>query len=128
MIYRLLGELEIGEGSRLLHLPGGPTLVVLAALLVNANRRMSKTELIRVAWGGDGVEEAQLYKRVKAVRDLLAEMDYRPPSSPSRRRFRVRAGVTLIGRRRQPLTGSEKAGNGSREISCRGGRTLAGRQ
>ena len=78
MIYRLLGELEIGEGSRLLHLPGGPTLVVLAALPVNANRRMSKTELIRVAWGGDGVEEAQLYKRVKPVRDLLAEMDYRP--------------------------------------------------
>ena len=76
MIYRLLGELEIGEGSRLLHLPGGPTLVVLAALLVNANRRMSKTELIRVAWGGDGVEEAQLYKRVKAVRDLLAEMGH----------------------------------------------------
>ena len=76
MIYRLLGELEIGEGSRLLHLPGGPTLVVLAALLVNANRRMSKTELIRAAWGGDDVEEAQLYKRVKAVRDLLAEMGH----------------------------------------------------
>ena len=76
MIYRLLGELEIGEGSRLLHLPGGPTLVVLAALLVNANRRMSKAELIRVAWGGDDVEEAQLYKRVKAVRDLLAEMGH----------------------------------------------------
>lgn len=73
MIYRLLGELE---GSRLLHLPGGPTLVVLAALLVNANRRMSKTELIRVAWGGDDAEEAQLYKRVKAVRDLLAEMGH----------------------------------------------------
>ena len=76
MIYRLLGELEIGEGSRLLHLPGGPTLVVLAALLVNANRRISKTELIRAAWGGDDVEEAQLYKRVKAVRDLLAEMGH----------------------------------------------------
>ncbi len=76
MIYRLLGELEIGEGSRLLHLPGGPTLIVLAALLVNANRRMSKTELIRAAWGSDDVEEAQLYKRVKAVRDLLAEMGH----------------------------------------------------
>ncbi|HLN69445.1 MAG TPA: BTAD domain-containing putative transcriptional regulator [Streptosporangiaceae bacterium] len=72
MIYRLLGELEIGEGSRLLDLPGGPTLIVLAALLVNANRRMSKTELIRAAWGNDDVEEAQLYKRVKVVRDLLA--------------------------------------------------------
>jgi DNA-binding SARP family transcriptional activator len=76
VIYRLLGELEIGEDGRLLHLPSGPTLIVLAALLVNANRRMSKTELIRVAWGSDDVEEAQLYKRVKAVRDLLAEMGH----------------------------------------------------
>ena len=72
MIYRLLGELEIGGDGPLLDLPGGPTLIVLAALLVNANRRMSKTELIRVAWGSDDVEEAQLYKRIKAVRDLLA--------------------------------------------------------
>jgi DNA-binding SARP family transcriptional activator/tetratricopeptide (TPR) repeat protein len=76
VIYRLLGELEIGEDGRLLHLPGGPTLIMLAALLVNANRRMSKTELIRAAWGSDDVEEAQLYKRVKAVRDLLAEMGH----------------------------------------------------
>ena len=74
MIYRLLGELEIGEDGRLLDLPGGPTLIVLAALLVNANRRMSKTELIRAAWGNDDVDEAQLYKRVKVVRDLLAEI------------------------------------------------------
>jgi DNA-binding SARP family transcriptional activator/tetratricopeptide (TPR) repeat protein len=72
MIYRLLGELEIGGDGPLLDLPGGPTLIVLAALLVNANRRMSKTELIRAAWGSDDVEEAQLYKRVKVVRDLLA--------------------------------------------------------
>ena len=72
MIYRLLGELEIGEDDQLLDLPGGTTLIVLAALLVNANRRMSKTELIRAAWGSDDVEEAQLYKRVKVVRDLLA--------------------------------------------------------
>ena len=82
MIYRLLGELEIGEDGRLLHLPGGPTLIMLAALLVNANRRMSKTELIRAAWGSDDVEEAQLYKRVKAVRDLLAEMGRATTSRP----------------------------------------------
>jgi DNA-binding SARP family transcriptional activator/tetratricopeptide (TPR) repeat protein len=72
MIYKLLGELEIGQDGRLLDLPGGPTLIVLAALLVNANRRISKVELIRAAWGTDDVDEAQLYKRVKAVRDLLA--------------------------------------------------------
>jgi DNA-binding SARP family transcriptional activator/tetratricopeptide (TPR) repeat protein len=76
VIYRLLGELEIGEDGPLLDLPGGPTLIMLAALLVNANRRMSKTELIRAAWGTDDVEEAQLYKRVKAVRDLLATIGH----------------------------------------------------
>src|SRR5215472_2044640 len=76
-IYRLLGELEISHEGPLVKLPGGPTLVVLAALLVNANRRMSKTELIRAAWGNDEVSEAQLYKRVMAVRDLLTKIGRR---------------------------------------------------
>jgi DNA-binding SARP family transcriptional activator len=71
MIYSLLGELEIGQDGELIKLPVGPTLIMLAALLINANRRMSKAELIRAAWGSDDVHEAQLYKRVKDVRDLL---------------------------------------------------------
>ncbi len=58
VIYRLLGELEVGRDGRLVGLPGGPTLIVLAALLLNANHRMSKAELIRVAWGDDEVAEA----------------------------------------------------------------------
>jgi DNA-binding SARP family transcriptional activator/tetratricopeptide (TPR) repeat protein len=74
VIYKVLGELEISRGGRLIDLPGGHTLIVLAALLINPNRRISKVELIRAAWGNDDVEEAQLYKRVKAVRDLLAEI------------------------------------------------------
>jgi DNA-binding SARP family transcriptional activator/tetratricopeptide (TPR) repeat protein len=41
--------------------------------VVNANRRISKEDLIRVAWGSDEVEEAQLHKRVMAVRKLLTE-------------------------------------------------------
>jgi DNA-binding SARP family transcriptional activator/tetratricopeptide (TPR) repeat protein len=77
IIYRLLGELEIGLKGPLLDLPGGPTLIVLAALLVNANRRMSKTDLIRVAWGSEDVHEAQLHKRVNAVRTLLNEIGRR---------------------------------------------------
>jgi len=76
-IYRLLGELEISHEGPLVELPGGPTLIVLAALLVNANRRMSKTELIRAAWGNDEISEAQLYKRVMAVRDLLTKIGRR---------------------------------------------------
>jgi DNA-binding SARP family transcriptional activator/tetratricopeptide (TPR) repeat protein len=74
LIYRLLGELEIGEDGHLLRLPGGPTLILLAALLVNANRRMSKSYLIRVAWGNDEVGEAQLPKRVMAARGPLAQI------------------------------------------------------
>jgi DNA-binding SARP family transcriptional activator len=77
VVYRLLGELEIGPGDNLLELPSGPTLIILAVLLVNANRQISKADLIRAAWGGNDVHEAQLHKRVKAVRDLLAQVDRR---------------------------------------------------
>ena len=74
IVYRLLGELEIGPEGHVLDLPGGPTLILLAALLVNANRRMSKADLIRVAWNGAEVNEAQLHKRAKSVRDLLGQI------------------------------------------------------
>ncbi len=74
VIYRLLGELEVSNGDRLLELPVGPALIVLAALLMNANRQIAKTDLIRAAWAGDEATEAQLHKRVKQVRDLLAKI------------------------------------------------------
>ncbi len=74
VIYSLLGELEIGRADDLIKLPSGPALIVLAALLVNANRRMSKAELIRAAWGNDEMAEAQLYKRVMAARELLKKI------------------------------------------------------
>lgn len=74
MMYRLLGELQIGQNGRPLRLPGGPTLLLLAALLLGVNRKMSKTDLIRAAWGTDHMSEAQLYKRIKEVRGLLAEI------------------------------------------------------
>jgi DNA-binding SARP family transcriptional activator len=77
VIYGLLGDLEVHRDDTLLELPGGPTRMLLAGLLVNANRRMSKADLIRVAWGNDEVKEAQLHKRVMAVRDMLAEIGRR---------------------------------------------------
>jgi DNA-binding SARP family transcriptional activator len=73
VIYCLLGELEVRQDGQLLELPGGPTLSLLAGLLINANRRMSKTDLIWVAWGTDEVKEAQLHKRVSAVREVLTK-------------------------------------------------------
>jgi DNA-binding SARP family transcriptional activator/tetratricopeptide (TPR) repeat protein len=77
VIYRLLGELEIGPDAGSLELPSGITLTVLAVLLVNANRRMSKAELIRAVWGSDEAREAQLHKRVMAVRVALGQVGRR---------------------------------------------------
>jgi DNA-binding winged helix-turn-helix (wHTH) protein len=74
VIYSLLGELEIGGNDRLLDLPGDCTLVGLAALLINANRRISKTELIGAVWASDGVDVAQLHKRVMEARNVLAQI------------------------------------------------------
>ncbi len=74
MLYRLLGELEVGPEGRLVKLPAGPTLILLAVLLLNANTRMSKSDLIRVAWGKDDVKEAQLHKRVNELRKLLSQI------------------------------------------------------
>jgi DNA-binding SARP family transcriptional activator/tetratricopeptide (TPR) repeat protein len=76
VIYRLLGELEIGDDGRLVRLPAGFTLVLLAALMVNANRPMSAAELIRVVWGSD-VKQAQLHKRINALRALLDQVGRR---------------------------------------------------
>jgi len=74
VIYRLLGELRVEDkGGGLLELPGGTALIVLAALLVHVNRRISKVDLIRAGWGVDTVDETQLYKRIKTIRSLLGQ-------------------------------------------------------
>src|ERR1700745_3049425 len=56
VIYRLLGELQIGPDDGSAGLPSGPTLIILADLLMHANKRVSKIELIRAAWGKDDVD------------------------------------------------------------------------
>jgi DNA-binding SARP family transcriptional activator/tetratricopeptide (TPR) repeat protein len=71
VIYRMLGELEIGQEGQLLRLPGGPSLILIAALLIGVNRKMSKTDLIRAMWGSEDMAEAQLHKRAASVRDML---------------------------------------------------------
>jgi DNA-binding SARP family transcriptional activator len=71
--YGLLGELEVQGVNGPLELPGGHAMAVLAALLVNVNRRVSKADLIRAVWGGTEGSEAQLYKAVQAVRQTLGQ-------------------------------------------------------
>jgi tetratricopeptide (TPR) repeat protein/DNA-binding SARP family transcriptional activator len=77
MIYRLLGELEIGPESRPVELPTGLTLIVLAGLLIHANQRVSKLDLIRAVWGKDDVDETQLQKRVQTIRAMLVQLGRR---------------------------------------------------
>ena len=74
MIYRLLGELQIGRDGQSLKLPNGPSLLLLAALLVHVNHQISKTDLIQASWGTDQISEAQLYKRIKELRELLSKI------------------------------------------------------
>jgi DNA-binding SARP family transcriptional activator/tetratricopeptide (TPR) repeat protein len=74
VVYRLLGELEISWDDQSLNLPGGHRLIVLAALLINANQRISKAELLQAAWGSEEVSEAQLHKAAAALRALLGQI------------------------------------------------------
>lgn len=77
VLYGLLGDVDIGHGGRLLDLPGRHSRIVFAALLVNANRPLSKVELMRVAWGDAEVAEAQLHKAVQHVRTMLERTGHR---------------------------------------------------
>jgi DNA-binding SARP family transcriptional activator len=76
VIYRLLGNLEIGPNGQTIDLPGGHSLLVLAALLINANQRMSKNDLLKAGWGSNEVSEAQLHKSAAALRAALAQIDH----------------------------------------------------
>jgi DNA-binding SARP family transcriptional activator/tetratricopeptide (TPR) repeat protein len=87
MIYGILGNLEIRTpDGRLVELPGGHHLSVLAALLMRANRQLSTSELLRAGWGDPDVSAAQLHKAVSAVRKLVAEAG-RPRAIATRNRF-----------------------------------------
>jgi len=78
VIYRLLGDLEIsGDDGRSLTLPTGKALAVLAALLINPNRLVTKAYLLKAAWGDSETQEAQLHKSINAVRRVLEQIGRR---------------------------------------------------
>ena len=77
MIYRLLGDVEIGPDGHLVELPRSHNLLVLTALLLGANRRVPKTELLRAGWGGAEVGEGQVHKAATEVRKLLDRLGQR---------------------------------------------------
>jgi len=87
MIYRILGELEVRDrAGRLVELPRGHDLAVLAALLIWPNRQLSKAELLRAGWGDAEVNVAQLHKTISALRKLLAAAG-RPGAVQTHNRF-----------------------------------------
>lgn len=73
MIYGVLGEVEVRDphSGLPLRLPPGRQLNVLAALLIQPNKRLSHADLLRMGWGKADVAEAQLHKAVSALRALL---------------------------------------------------------
>jgi DNA-binding SARP family transcriptional activator len=73
VIYGVLGELEVRDprSGQPLRLPPGRQLNVLAALLIQPNKRLSHADLLRMGWGTPGTAEAQLHKAVSALRALL---------------------------------------------------------
>jgi DNA-binding SARP family transcriptional activator len=73
----MLGELVIGRDGDRLPLPRGHRLIVLAVLLINANRRVSTPRLLQAGWSREHVVETQLHKCVSALRELLAGMGRR---------------------------------------------------
>src|SRR5215212_1271577 len=71
--YRVLGPLEVDQGDRLLPLGGAKQRALLALLLLNANRVVSRERLIDELWGDEPPETAitsvQVY--VSRLRKLL---------------------------------------------------------
>jgi tetratricopeptide (TPR) repeat protein len=72
MIFRILGQLAVGDGRAAL--PTGHQLTVLAVLLINPNRRVSRAELMRWAWGAAEVRPTQLDKQASYVRSFLGTL------------------------------------------------------
>src|SRR3954452_16083008 len=81
--YRVLGPLEVREGDRPLPLGGAKQRALLALLILNANRVVSRGRLIDELWGEDppdtAVTSVQVY--VSRLRKLLpdASLVTRPP-------------------------------------------------
>ncbi|SDH52980.1 DNA-binding transcriptional activator of the SARP family [Lentzea fradiae] len=71
MAYAILGEFEIRHENRSLELPRGHALTLFAVLLLNANRRMTKADLMRCVWGRSDVKEDQLPKHIGTIREFL---------------------------------------------------------
>ncbi|HEY6597000.1 MAG TPA: BTAD domain-containing putative transcriptional regulator [Asanoa sp.] len=73
MEFRVLGPLEVRSGGRLIDVGGARQRRILAALLLHANRAVSLSRLVEVAWDHDPPATArrQVQNRVAALRRVL---------------------------------------------------------
>ena len=74
MRYRLLGPLEVRDGSRTIRLPRGRQRLLLAVLLLHANETVSTDRLIEALWGEAPPPTAtqSLHNLVSGLRKALA--------------------------------------------------------
>src|SRR5437764_11189433 len=106
MDYRVLGPLEVLDGEESLPLAGAKQRALLALLLLNANRVVSRERLIDDLWGDDPPETAvtsvQVY--VSRLRKLLPPETLltRPPG------YLLRAEADETDLQRFELLGSEE--------------------
>jgi DNA-binding SARP family transcriptional activator len=75
MEFRVLGPLEVVEEDRTLEVGGAKHRTLLAALLLNANRVVSKERLIEALWPGDAPDTAPkvLHVYVSQLRKVLGK-------------------------------------------------------
>src|SRR3954468_25002826 len=73
MDYRILGNLEVVAGGRVLDLGGAVQRRMLAALLLSPNRVVPIERLVEVGWDGvpPATAERQVRNRVAVLRSIL---------------------------------------------------------
>jgi DNA-binding SARP family transcriptional activator len=80
-LFRILGPVEVAGASGPLHVPSGRRQVILAMLLLDANRVVSIEQLIDAVWDEDppSTARSQVQICVSALRRTLAELGAEPP-------------------------------------------------
>lgn len=86
MIFSLLGDVTAEKDGIRVVLPAGKLRAVLAALLLNANKIVSKEALLRAVWGADPPDPIQLQKHISKIRGLF---DWDDQTGPLRTHLNV---------------------------------------
>ena len=116
--FRLLGPLEVSDGSRPLSIGAGRQRALLALLLLRANELVTSDRLVEELWGESPPATAQkmLHNQVSALRRALGR-NGRLETQGSGYRLEGRPGRA----RRRPLRGAGRSRTGADRRGSRGG-------